>query len=120
VVAVAVACLAFLALRWQRKGEAINSVGIFVLLGVVAISELWIGAKVYARVGNTQSFLSDPQGGNVVVVTGAQNFSNNSGVPMLVATLTPPCAAPNVAANACFVGHIVLPGDSCNTDFTCP
>lgn len=119
-VAVVLALLGVYTLRKQPPGSSMTSVGTFLLLGVIAVSELWIGTKVHALVGSTQSFLSDPQGGSVVVVTGAQNFSNTSGVPMLIATLQPPCAVANTAGNACEIGTVLMAGDSCDTDFTCP
>ncbi|MFK7975958.1 MAG: midcut-by-XrtH protein [Halioglobus sp.] len=117
-VSITLAILGAYALRNRPPGSSLT--GAVLLVSAVAVGELLLGAKVYALVGTTQSFLSNPQGGSVVIVNGSQNFSNNSGVPMRVSTLTPPCALANTAANACQVGVVLPPGASCDTEYACP
>lgn len=112
---------AYLVLRNNGSSRSgISGMVLALTLGIFALAQPWLAKEVSARLNNPQSFLSNPNGGTVVVQAGSQNFLNNSGVAQRIKGITPPCALPNTAVARCRIGDVILNGDSCDTDYACP
>ncbi len=65
--------------------------------------------------------LTNPEGGNVVVPEGSQEYINVSGVDLEILSVTPPetyCVS-NAPASECVSGLVLAAGASCSTSFTC-
>lgn len=108
----------------RRSGNSRRVAPGFLLAGALVVAALNGGTLINeasALVSGTSSFLSSSSGGSVVIVDGDQSFTNNSGVPQRIVSITPPCpATPNTAVQACAEGQVVGTNVTCNTSYACP